>query len=183
MQSAITFVFTAGEHGGSTLGMLGTIQSFESAFERAVVGGTGAFRMARGYCVMNAVSNPTLESVVYEKAAPLTGLPRGGRDGAGAPAPRSWAAGPCASTPRSATPSPTSASAVSTCAGVDSIDLAEFARRGIAFANSGEVFSTDVTDAVGLLLHVLRQVSTAGRYVQHGSWPVQGDYRLGSKVL
>jgi hypothetical protein len=66
MQSAITFVFTAGKHGGSTLAMLGTVQSFESAFERAVVGGTGAFRMARGYCVMNAVSNPALESVVYE---------------------------------------------------------------------------------------------------------------------
>ncbi|KAK1678827.1 hypothetical protein QYE76_039675 [Lolium multiflorum] len=66
MQSAITFVFTAGEHNGITLAMLGSIISFQGTFERSVVGGTGAFRMARGYCIMNVVSNPALVSVVYE---------------------------------------------------------------------------------------------------------------------
>jgi lactate dehydrogenase-like 2-hydroxyacid dehydrogenase len=68
-------------------------------------------------------------------------------------------------------------------AGVDHIDLAECARRGVAVGNSGDVYSTDVADyAVGLLLDVLRQLSAAGRYVRRGSWPVQGDYPLGSKV-
>jgi hydroxypyruvate reductase 2 len=72
---------------------------------------------------------------------------------------------------------------VSTGAGVDHIDLAECARRGVAVGNSGEVYSTDVADyAVGLLIDVLRQVSAAERYVRRGSWPVQGDYPLGSKV-
>lgn len=72
---------------------------------------------------------------------------------------------------------------VSTGAGVDHIDLAECARRGVAVGNSGEVYSTDVADyAVGLLLDVLLQVSAAGRYVRRGSWPVQGDFPLGSKL-
>ncbi|XP_037432880.1 dirigent protein 2-like [Triticum dicoccoides] len=46
-QSAINLVFTAGERRGSTLAMLGPVLSFTSAIERAVVGGTGTFRMAR----------------------------------------------------------------------------------------------------------------------------------------
>uniref|UniRef100_A0A453AAY2 D-isomer specific 2-hydroxyacid dehydrogenase NAD-binding domain-containing protein n=1 Tax=Aegilops tauschii subsp. strangulata TaxID=200361 RepID=A0A453AAY2_AEGTS len=72
---------------------------------------------------------------------------------------------------------------LTTGAGIDHIDLAECARRGVAVANSGEVFSTDVADyAVGLLLDVLRRVSAAERYVRRGSWPVQGDYPLGSKL-
>ncbi|KAK1677203.1 hypothetical protein QYE76_038051 [Lolium multiflorum] len=72
---------------------------------------------------------------------------------------------------------------VSTGAGVDHIDLAECARRGVAVANSGDVYSTDVADyAVGLLLDVLRQLSAAGRYVRRGSWAVQGDYPLGCKL-
>jgi hypothetical protein len=66
MLTAVNFVFTAGEHGGSTLAVLDTIMSFEDSFERPVVGGTGAFRMARGYCVTAAVAKPTPESVVYE---------------------------------------------------------------------------------------------------------------------
>ena len=72
---------------------------------------------------------------------------------------------------------------VSTAAGLDHIDLAECARRGVAVANSGEVYSTDVADhAVGLLLDVLRRVSASERYVRRGSWAAQGDYPLGSKV-
>uniref|UniRef100_A0ACD5WNU6 Uncharacterized protein n=1 Tax=Avena sativa TaxID=4498 RepID=A0ACD5WNU6_AVESA len=42
--TTVNVVFTAGEHGGSTLAILGRIGSFEDPFERAVVGGTGAFR-------------------------------------------------------------------------------------------------------------------------------------------
>ncbi|XP_048575097.1 dirigent protein 1-like [Triticum urartu] len=65
-QSAINLVFTAGERRGSTLAMLGPVLSFTSAIERAVVGGTGTFRMARGYCVMTRAGSPTPESLVYE---------------------------------------------------------------------------------------------------------------------
>uniref|UniRef100_A0ACD5YZN0 Uncharacterized protein n=1 Tax=Avena sativa TaxID=4498 RepID=A0ACD5YZN0_AVESA len=72
---------------------------------------------------------------------------------------------------------------VTTAAGLDHIDLAECARRGVVVAGAGEVFSTDVADhAVGLLIDVLRQVSAADRYVRRGLWPVRGDYPLGSKL-
>ncbi|KAM0825901.1 hypothetical protein ACQ4PT_069235 [Festuca glaucescens] len=72
---------------------------------------------------------------------------------------------------------------VTTAAGLDHVDLAECARRGVLVAGAGEVFSTDVADhAVGLLIDVLRNVSAADRYVRRGLWPVQGDYPLGSKL-
>ncbi|KAK1677198.1 hypothetical protein QYE76_038046 [Lolium multiflorum] len=89
-------------------------------------------------------------------------------DSGGAPLPR-W--------PPSSTRRRTSA------AGLDHVDLAECARRGVLVAGAGEVFSTDVADhAVGLLIDVLRNVSAADRYVRRGLWPVQGDYPpLGSK--
>lgn len=66
LQSAINLVFTAGDCSGSTLAMLGPVLDFGAPIERAVVGGTGAFRMARGYCVMTSLGNPTPESVVYQ---------------------------------------------------------------------------------------------------------------------
>lgn len=66
LQSAINFVFTAGEYGGSTLAMLGPVLGFAGAIERSIVGGTGKFRMTRGYCLMTAVRSPTPESVVYK---------------------------------------------------------------------------------------------------------------------
>ena len=66
---------------------------------------------------------------------------------------------------------------------MDHIDLAECARRGVAVANSGTVYSTDVADhAVGMLLDVLRRVSAAQRFLRRGLWPLQGDYPLGTKV-
>jgi hydroxypyruvate reductase 2 len=71
----------------------------------------------------------------------------------------------------------------STGAGVDHIDLAECARRGVAVANSGTVYSTDVADhAVGMIIDVLRRVSAAERFVRRGLWPAQGEYPLGTKV-
>lgn len=72
---------------------------------------------------------------------------------------------------------------VTTGAGVDHIDLAECARRGVVVAGAGKVYSPDVADhAVVLLIDVLRRVSAADRYVRRGLWPVRGDYPLGSKV-
>ncbi|RCV32504.1 hypothetical protein SETIT_7G008300v2, partial [Setaria italica] len=71
----------------------------------------------------------------------------------------------------------------STAAGVDFIDLGECARRGVAVANSGRVYSTDVADhAVGMLIDVLRRVTAAERFVRRGLWPLQRDYPLGSKL-
>ncbi|CAD6264374.1 unnamed protein product [Miscanthus lutarioriparius] len=71
----------------------------------------------------------------------------------------------------------------STGAGLDHIDLGECARRGVAVANSGTVYSTDVADhAVGMLVDVLRRVSAAERFVRRGLWPLQGDYPLGTKL-
>ncbi|OEL19439.1 Glyoxylate/hydroxypyruvate reductase HPR3 [Dichanthelium oligosanthes] len=72
---------------------------------------------------------------------------------------------------------------VTTGAGVDHVDLAQCARRGVAVAGAGEIFSVDVADhAVGLLIAVLRRVSTADRFVRAGLWPAEGDYPLTSKL-
>jgi glyoxylate/hydroxypyruvate reductase len=69
---------------------------------------------------------------------------------------------------------------VGTGAGVDHIDLDACARRGVAVANAGRIYSVDVADhAVGMLIDVLRRVSAAERFVRRGLWPVQGDYPLG----
>ncbi|WVZ83175.1 hypothetical protein U9M48_030347 [Paspalum notatum var. saurae] len=72
---------------------------------------------------------------------------------------------------------------VTTGAGVDHVDLAQCARRGVAVAGAGAVFSVDVADhAVGLLLAVLRRVAAADRYVRAGLWAARGDYPLVSKL-
>ncbi|CAL5018662.1 unnamed protein product [Urochloa decumbens] len=79
---------------------------------------------------------------------------------------------------------PSLAFVFSTGAGVDHIDLRECARRGVAVANSGTVYSADVADhAVGMLIDVLRRVSAAERFVRGGLWPAaQGEYPLGTKL-
>ncbi|XP_020085079.1 glyoxylate/hydroxypyruvate reductase HPR3-like [Ananas comosus] len=72
---------------------------------------------------------------------------------------------------------------VTTSAGLDHFDLPECARRGVAVASAGHVFSPDVADyAVALLLDVLRRISASGRYLRRGEWPLRGDYPLGSKL-
>ncbi|KAH7659662.1 Hydroxypyruvate reductase protein [Dioscorea alata] len=71
----------------------------------------------------------------------------------------------------------------STSAGLNHIDLPECARRGVSIANAPEIFSEDVADyAVGLLIDVLRRVSSSDRYVRKGLWPVNGDFPLGFKL-
>ncbi|KQK15140.1 dirigent protein 2 [Brachypodium distachyon] len=64
--SAMNIVFTAGERSGSSLALLGSVPSFGAPVERALVGGTGDFRMARGYSVMVDMGNPTPETALFQ---------------------------------------------------------------------------------------------------------------------
>ncbi|KAI3491295.1 hypothetical protein L1887_44389 [Cichorium endivia] len=51
----ISIVFTNEEFGGSTLEVQGASKQFEKVREVAVVGGTGTFRLARGYVTFETV--------------------------------------------------------------------------------------------------------------------------------
>lgn len=65
LMTSMNVVFTAGKYNGSTLALLGPVLDFEAPVERSLVGGTGRFRMARGYSVMTSVRNYTTpDSVV-----------------------------------------------------------------------------------------------------------------------
>ncbi|PNT64105.1 hypothetical protein BRADI_4g24508v3 [Brachypodium distachyon] len=62
------------------------------------------------------------------------------------------------------------------------LDLSECACCSISVTNSGEVYSTDVADhARGTSRRALPCVG--GGMFWLGSWPVQEDYLLGSKVI
>ncbi|THU69907.1 hypothetical protein C4D60_Mb08t19370 [Musa balbisiana] len=52
--SALNFVFTAGEYNGSGFSILGRAVLTET-MERGIVGGTGMFRMARGYTLSKLI--------------------------------------------------------------------------------------------------------------------------------
>ncbi|RZS22807.1 hypothetical protein BHM03_00055635 [Ensete ventricosum] len=54
--TAINFVFTEGEYNGSTVAILGRAVPSAPAIERTIVGGSGKFRMARGYTVSKVIS-------------------------------------------------------------------------------------------------------------------------------
>ncbi|CAN6349112.1 unnamed protein product [Urochloa humidicola] len=45
----MNFVFQAGKYNGSTVAIMGRNAAFNAVREMAIVGGTGVFRMARGY--------------------------------------------------------------------------------------------------------------------------------------
>ncbi|WVZ49663.1 hypothetical protein U9M48_001000 [Paspalum notatum var. saurae] len=64
--SSISLVFTAGEYAGSTLSVEGPVLGLTGTIERAVVGGTGKFRLARGYMLFKMISKPTPETDVNE---------------------------------------------------------------------------------------------------------------------
>ncbi|CAL9135730.1 disease resistance response protein 206 [Musa troglodytarum] len=49
--SAFNFVFTAGDYNGSSISIFGRAAPSDAAIERGVVGGSGMFRMARGYTI------------------------------------------------------------------------------------------------------------------------------------
>lgn len=51
----ISIIFTSGEYEGSTLEIQGASPQFERVREVAVVGGTGKFRVARGYATFETI--------------------------------------------------------------------------------------------------------------------------------
>jgi len=55
--------------------------------------------------------------------------------------------------------------------GVDKVDLAEAARRGIGVTNTPDVLTVDVVDlAVGLTIDLLRGIAAGDRFVKEGRW-------------
>ncbi|CAM3634798.1 2-hydroxyacid dehydrogenase [Deinococcus frigens] len=71
--------------------------------------------------------------------------------------------------------------------GLEAVDLAECARRGIVVSNTPDVLTADVADqGLGLLLALARRVAYGDRYVRAGHWPHRGEMplttRLGGKV-
>ncbi|KAJ1255853.1 hypothetical protein BS78_K148000, partial [Paspalum vaginatum] len=61
--SSITLLFT---DAGSSLSVQGPILGFTGTIDRAVVGGTGRFRLAQGYMLFKMISKPTPETDVNE---------------------------------------------------------------------------------------------------------------------
>ncbi|KAL2477088.1 Dirigent protein 21 [Forsythia ovata] len=57
----INFVFSTGKYNGSTLCVLGRNPISEMDRELPIVGGTGVFRMARGYSISNTYSFDTVK--------------------------------------------------------------------------------------------------------------------------
>ncbi|XP_057803865.1 glyoxylate/hydroxypyruvate reductase HPR3-like [Salvia miltiorrhiza] len=68
--------------------------------------------------------------------------------------------------------------------GVNHIDLAACRRRGILVANTADVFSVDTADyAVGLLIAVMRKISSGDRFVRRRLWSLSHEeFPLGFKL-
>ncbi|KAF5811706.1 putative oxidoreductase [Helianthus annuus] len=72
---------------------------------------------------------------------------------------------------------------VTDATGVNHIDMAECGRRGITITNAGDVYSDDIADAaVGLLIDVMRRITSGERFVRDGCWTTSRVYPLGAKV-
>ncbi|XP_062198358.1 dirigent protein 21-like [Phragmites australis] len=55
----MNFVFTAGEHNGSSLAIFGRNEVLNNIREMSIVGGSGKFRMARGYVQAHTIDSGT----------------------------------------------------------------------------------------------------------------------------
>ncbi|KAF8711140.1 hypothetical protein HU200_029148 [Digitaria exilis] len=53
----MNFVFTAGDHNGSSLSILGRNEVLDDIREMSIVGGSGKFRMARGYVQAHTIDS------------------------------------------------------------------------------------------------------------------------------
>ena len=66
--------------------------------------------------------------------------------------------------------------------GVDKLDLAEAARRGILVGNTPDVLNDCVADlAIGLVIDVARGLGASERYMRRGEWP-KANYPLQRRV-
>ncbi|CAL9158668.1 unnamed protein product [Musa hybrid cultivar] len=54
--TAINLVFTAGELNGSTLSLFGRVEGVTGPDDRSIVGGSGLFRLARGFALSRTVN-------------------------------------------------------------------------------------------------------------------------------
>ncbi|WP_235234507.1 2-hydroxyacid dehydrogenase [Mangrovibacter sp. MFB070] len=67
--------------------------------------------------------------------------------------------------------------------GYDSIDIAAAKARNVIVTNTPQVLNDCVADiGMGLLLDVARGITSADRYVREGRWPVEGRFRMATKV-
>ncbi|TVU30956.1 hypothetical protein EJB05_22614, partial [Eragrostis curvula] len=60
----VDFVFTDGPYNGSTLQVFGRSMLGTAVMERPILGGTGAFRMARGYMLSKMVESPDPDNLL-----------------------------------------------------------------------------------------------------------------------
>lgn len=67
---SVNFVFTSGKHNGSSLTVLGRNPVVHSVRELPIIGGTGVFRLARGFALAKTYFiNTTLAIVEYNVVA------------------------------------------------------------------------------------------------------------------
>ncbi|TYG41974.1 hypothetical protein ES288_D12G219400v1 [Gossypium darwinii] len=60
----LTYAFTTGPYSGSTFSVVGRNPVMKEVREMPVVGGTGKFRLARGYCLARTYSMTQMEAVI-----------------------------------------------------------------------------------------------------------------------